>query len=101
MISPHIDLRDKDRAIVEEILQTHLPPHAKVGVFGSRAKGTARRGSDLDLMVDAGQRLPHPSLLKLSIAFEESALPIRVDVVDWNAIADGFRMAVEGDVVWG
>ena len=35
----------------------------------------------------------------LKEAFEESRLPMRVDVVDWHAIADGFREAIESDCV--
>jgi len=52
-----IDLSPEHRAIVLDILRAHLPEDAKVWVAGSRATGKARRGSDLDLVFDVGQRL--------------------------------------------
>ena len=99
MMSQHIDLPPKDRDIVEAILKMHLPPDVKVGVFGSRAKGTARRGSDLDLMIDAGRQLTREEELALTFAFEDSDLPIRVDVVDRHSISDSFWAVVKDGVV--
>lgn len=56
-----------------------------VKVYGSRATGRSRPGSDLDLVLfgPATER----DLTDLWLAFEESDLPIKVDVVAWNQIA--------------
>ncbi|MBV8593313.1 MAG: nucleotidyltransferase domain-containing protein, partial [Caulobacteraceae bacterium] len=43
------DLSPRDLATVRAILAAALPAEARVWVFGSRARGTARRYSDLDL----------------------------------------------------
>jgi len=51
-----IDLKAGHLALVRAILCAHLPKGAKVWVFGSRATGKARRGSDLDLAIDIGQK---------------------------------------------
>lgn len=63
--------------------------------FGSRVTGGARPWSDLDLAVLGRQRLGFERVALLREAFDESTLPFRVDVVDWHAISDGFRVVIE------
>jgi predicted nucleotidyltransferase len=94
-----LDIRPADLATVGAILREALGPHVRVWVFGSRAKGKARRGSDLDLAVDAGHELTLQELGQLHDAFDECDLPYTVDVVDWRAIDPRFRAAIEGDLV--
>jgi len=95
-----IDLKPEHRAIVLDILRAHLPPQAKVWVFGSRANGRARRGSDLDLAIDLGQALPSDTEYDLKFAFEDSDLPWTVDVLDWWSVEDGiFRQNVKQERV--
>ena len=69
------------------------------GVWLSPATWSAKDYSDLDLAVVGEGPLPRGALARLKEAFEESRLPMRVDVVDWHAIADGFRQAIESDCV--
>ena len=83
--------------IVREVLAAHLPAGARVWVFGSRASGRARRHSDLDLAIDAGRRLSLDETAILAEAFCESDLPFRVDLVDWQAIGDGFRRRIAAE----
>ena len=93
MMSP-VCLLPKHRRLVRDILAEHLPPEARVWVFGSRATGRAWRYSDLDLAVDAGRRLTLDETAILAEAFSESDLPYRVDIVDWDAIDDRFRKII-------
>ena len=92
-----IDLPAEQRKLVWQILRANLPPAAKFWVFGSRATGRARRYSDLDLAIDAGRRLTLDELAGLSEAFSDSDLPYKVDIVDWQGIADGFRGIIAAD----
>jgi len=94
-----IDLNPEHRAIVLSILREHLPTHAKVWVFGSRATGKARRVSDLDLAIDLEQPLPFDTEMALDTAFEDSDLPWTVDIVDMQSIKNGFRENVERDKI--
>ncbi len=96
MSSP-LEIRPKDLATVRAILHNALGPGARVWVFGSRSKGGARRGSDLDLAVDAGRALTLQDTAVLNAAFEDSDLPYRVDVVDWRSIDRGFAAIIEPD----
>ena len=60
-----------------------LAPHgATVYLFGSWARGTQRRTSDIDIAVEASTPLPPGVLARLGEALEESPIPYRVDVMD-------------------
>jgi predicted nucleotidyltransferase len=83
--------------IIQTILRTHLPPDAKVFVFGSRAKGTNRQYSDLDLLIDIGRRLTISESANLSEAFSESDLPWKVDAIDRHATEDYFLSRIAPD----
>ena len=93
-----VDLSPPDLAIVARILAEHVPA-CEVRAFGSRATWNAKDYSDLDLAVIGEGPLPRGALARLKEAFEESRLPMRVDVVDWHSIADGFRESIESDCV--
>jgi restriction endonuclease S subunit/predicted GIY-YIG superfamily endonuclease/predicted nucleotidyltransferase len=85
--------------VVRRILAAVLPSDAEVWVFGSRVKGTARRGSDLDLAVDAGRPLTRREATALAEGFEASELPYPVEVVDLHAVSESFRAVIEAERV--
>ena len=77
-----IDLAPEHRAQALDIIRRRLPD-ARIWVYGSRAKGRARRYSDLDLMLDdGGQPIPFRVMGDLDEDFDESNLPIIVDLHD-------------------
>lgn len=77
-----IDLPAEHQAQVLDIIR-HRLPEARVWVYGSRAKGRARRYSDLDLMLDDHGRPISASVMgNLDEDFEESDLPIIVELHD-------------------
>ena len=93
-MSINIDIRAKDLLIAQEIIKS-LPEDIKVFVFGSRAKGTNKRASDLDLAIDAGRKLTKKELSNLENAFDESDIPYKVDIVDMQNISDSFKKIIE------
>ena len=80
-------------ALVQAILTDHLP-QARVLAFGSRAVGTPRKYSDLDLAIIQPEPLTLRTISRLKNAFEDSDLPICVDVVDWNQADSEFKAMV-------
>lgn len=82
--------------IVRGILQRHVPQH-DVWAFGSRARGTARPCSDLDLVVMTNTVLSLDTVAELKEAFSESDLPWKVDVVDWSTTSEAFRNIIGKD----
>ena len=93
-----IDLRPDQLAIVEGILAEYVPD-CEVRAFGSRATWTAKDYSDLDLAVVGDGPLDRHTLSRLKEAFEESTLPMRVDVLDWYAVTADFREVLESQCV--
>ncbi len=91
-----IDLNPNHLATVEAILAEHVP-ECEVRAFGSRAAWTAMDYSDLDLAIVGQRPLDWRTLGRLKEAFEESSLPMRVDVLDWHAISESFREVIERD----
>ncbi|MBF0491209.1 MAG: nucleotidyltransferase domain-containing protein [Deltaproteobacteria bacterium] len=89
-----IDLPQTTLKTIQNILKTRLP-QAEVRAFGSRVMGTAKPYSDLDLVILDSQKLGLNTLATLKEAFQESNIPIRVDVLDWNAISPEFREVIE------
>ena len=81
-----------------QIVLDILGPHAAhASVFGSRAKGTARALSDLDLVLRIS--IAPIDVAKLRAAFEESNLPYKVDLVLLGDLDSSFLKQVEQDFV--
>ncbi|MDE2844989.1 MAG: restriction endonuclease subunit S [Chloroflexota bacterium] len=93
-----IDLNPNHLATVERILDGHVP-ESEVRAFGSRATWTAKDYSDLDLAIVGSGPLDRRTLGRLKEAFEDSELPIRVDVLDWHSISESFREVIKRDYV--
>jgi type I restriction enzyme S subunit len=95
-----IDISPGHLAIVKSIL-AKIVPDAKVYAFGSRAAagGTAKKHSDLDLAIKGTVTIDKKVMRNLVTAFEESDLPFRVDIVDFDAIQENFRKIVENQAV--
>ena len=93
-----IDLNPNHLATVERILTEHVP-ECEVRAFGSRATWTSKDYSDLDLAIVGNGPLDRRTLGRLKEAFEDSDLPIRVDVLDWHSISESFRKVIERDYV--
>ena len=89
-----LQLSPEHLRMVREVL-AHWLPDAQVLAFGSRVSGTARKFSDLDLAIVSSTPLDWRLLGKVRDAFEDSDLPICVDVIDWGQTDDAFKALVE------
>jgi predicted nucleotidyltransferase len=96
-----VDLKPHELEVVRNILNRFVPS-AEIIVFGSRIHGTAKPWSDLDLAIKANSALDWKLLAEIKETFQESELPFRVDVLDWNDITESFRKAIEisGFEIW-
>jgi type I restriction enzyme S subunit len=83
---------------VRDILRRRVPGY-EVWAFGSRARGAAKRYSDLDLAIISDTALPLGIGADLADDFSESDLPWRVDVVDWATTSPAFRAIIAHDKV--
>lgn len=95
---PKLDVNLHDWEEISRILKKYLPTY-EIWAFGSRVKWTAKPFSDLDLAVITKQPLSFGVYADLKEAFDESALPYKVDVVDWAMTSDSFKKIIEHDKI--
>jgi len=91
---PLIDISPENWQIVRDILQRYVPDR-EVWAFGSRAKWTAKEFSDLDIAIIGDKPLSIALTADLREAFQESALPFKVDIVDWANITPSFQQVIQ------
>lgn len=83
---------DRIRQLVMSVLADE---DAKVYLFGSWARGTARHGSDVDVAVEFLDTANEGKIVELRERLEESTIPYRVDVVDMNFAAESLREEIK------
>ncbi|GAB3505485.1 nucleotidyltransferase domain-containing protein [Spirosoma knui] len=71
--------------IVNTIAST--PRIQRAVLFGSRAKGNQRPGSDIDIALK-GDRLALNDLLAVSVALDELGLPFKFDLILYDRISE-------------
>ena len=98
MNTPAVQIAPRHWELVAALLQRHVP-HCDVWAFGSRAQQRAQPYSDLDLAIAADGELSLSTLAALAADFEDSALPFKVDVLDWSALSPAFRKTVQAQRV--
>jgi len=91
---PLIDISPENWRIVRDILQRYVPDR-EVWAFGSRAKWTAKEFSDLDIAIIGDTPLSIALTADMREAFQESALPFKVDIVDWANITPSFQQVIQ------
>ncbi len=97
-IAARIDIAADDLQRVLAILERHVAD-CVVRVFGSRATHTAKRFSDLDLVVMGEVPLSSTVLAAMRDDFDESDLPFKVDIVDWATTSESFRKIIDAGAI--
>lgn len=92
-------LSDKDWNILETVAINPLKSAGgQVWIFGSRARGSHREFSDVDLLYSL--KNPTTGLLgKIAMELEESNLAVKVDLVAESELASSYRDNVMRDRV--
>ncbi|QWF70101.1 nucleotidyltransferase domain-containing protein [Methylomonas paludis] len=75
---PAFGLSDNTLALIHRIL-AEFPDVETAILYGSRAKGTYRKGSDIDLTL-SGANLDQRQLAKIAGKLDESVIPYQVDL---------------------
>lgn len=92
-----IELDTKYITYITNVFSEYLKDY-KLFLFGSRAKGMAKKFSDIDLAVKSDYLTPAIKA-KIEFVLENSTLPYKVDIVDLNNITDDFRKLIENYMV--
>lgn len=95
-LDPHYraEMLGRVRQIVLDVLGER---DIDVYLFGSFARGDEKHYSDIDVAVDAGERLEATSLFAIIEALENSTIPRRVEVVDLADCGPEMQDAVRRD----
>ncbi len=85
---PQADLFGLPAAALQQIRQcmASFSTLDQVILYGSRAMGTERRGSDIDLVVQS-EHFSHQHLLQLMTALDDLLLPYQFDICRYQDIA--------------
>lgn len=93
-------LKDKHLDILKTIFNEFCP-NSIVYAYGSRVKGLAHDGSDLDLAVVFGDG--DAKLFELIEAVKDSDLPFLVDIFELKTLPESFQDEIKKKnvVIWG
>ena len=81
MLSSELGLKSTEIEKIQMVFKNHSEIE-KVIVYGSRAKGNYREGSDIDLTILGN--LNYDELIQLKLEFEESNIPYLIDISIFN-----------------
>lgn len=74
------------------VVRRHLPdPAYRVFLFGSRATGTARDRSDIDIGIEGPAPVPRRALAAIEDELEEAPTLYTVEIVDFARVSQSFR----------
>lgn len=92
-----VNLEDKYIKLLKEIISKYLVNY-QLYLYGSRAKGTARRFSDVDIAINSLE-LNSLILSKIKFDIEESTIPYSVDILDYNSISEDFKNLISSSLI--
>lgn len=93
-----IDLAPAYEEAIRKILKEHIPD-AEVWAFGSRIKWIAKDTSDLDLVIVLDKKIPSKVMTLLKLDFEDSDIPFKVDILNWQGISEEFQGIIRDEYV--
>lgn len=92
-----IDLDIKYINFIKKDISKYLS-NFEIYLFGSRAKGTARKYSDIDIAI-LSDELTSDIKLKLEANFENSTLPYKIDIIDLKTISHEFKNLIKDSLI--
>ncbi|KLO22566.1 hypothetical protein X275_05800 [Marinitoga sp. 1197] len=84
------DIKEEYFNLIIKILKKHIQS-CTIIIFGSRITGKSNEASDLDIAIDCGKKLDLITLFEIEEDFQDSNLPFRVDLIDWQRTSESFK----------
>lgn len=72
----------------------------RIFVFGSRARGTFQRFSDLDIGIIPGKESVSSIYEIKDYLNYESEIPFKIDIVDFSTVSEKFKQQAMQNVIW-
>ncbi len=90
----------EDKIKIIRVLQA-LFPGVKIYLYGSRARGSHREWSDIDLALDCGQEIERRDVSEARHIFQESSIMYKIELVDVHRISEDFKNKIMKDfILW-
>lgn len=93
-------LDDRWKGFIKQTVYKYLPADYKVFIFGSRARGTNRKYSDVDIGLKGPQKISLKTIFRLKEEFFDSNIPYMVDVADFSGEETSFKKLAVKNVVY-
>jgi len=93
-------IEDKTKKKIISLISA-LIPKAKIYLFGSRARGTHSKWSDIDLAIDAEERLPTILVGEIIDVLAGTNIIHKIEVVDFHSVSDEMKKSIiEEGIAW-
>lgn len=89
-------LRPQYLKILTDIFESYCP-EAEIWAYGSRVKGEAHEGSDLDMVVKSFNS--NKNIYKLRELINDSNIPILTDILEFEKLPKTFQEEIEKEYV--
>lgn len=90
----------KEQKLIVKLLSV-IFPGAKLYLFGSRARGTHKVTSDIDLAIDAGRPLSSLDLARARNIIEALNIPQPIDIVDLCSVPTEMKEIILNEgILW-
>jgi predicted nucleotidyltransferase len=90
----------KDKELMMRLLDA-LFPGVKIYLFGSRARGTNRPTSDIDLALDGGRVLSFLEIARARNVLDTLYVAEKIDIVDFHSVPQQLRdLILKEGIVW-
>lgn len=88
------------KRLILKAIDYHFP-HAKVILFGSRARGTNKPGSDIDVALDIGEPIKLHDMSRIRVTLENLPISLEIDIVDMHNIPPELKTLILNEgIVW-
>jgi type I restriction enzyme S subunit len=93
-------VKEEYKKIIIKIIKSHLP-NCTIYLFGSRSRTTHSPGSDIDIAIDATEKIDRHIIYKIKEEIEEKNIPFFVDIVDLQSSDENIKSQITKDgVIW-
>ncbi|MFH1644210.1 MAG: nucleotidyltransferase domain-containing protein [bacterium] len=76
-------------------------PEAKIYLFGSRATGEYSQYSDIDIALDAGEKIEKEKIASIRLSIDDLNIPLDIDIIDFNSISPTMKSRILKErIIW-
>ena len=96
----HDSLKQEYKDLILKAIAYHYPD-AKVILFGSRARGTHRPGSDIDVAIDTGEPIKLREMSRIRVTLGNLPISLEMDIVDMHNIPNELKQIIVNEgIAW-